>query len=1038
MKIARDFILERLEKDLIGPDGIDEILGSRPSDVYLTGILWPVKQHQEEDDEGELGSGSDDGAEDGCADESAPPRSVNKPSSAGVSFAFSGEGNFIVDITFGTYSEIKSDEKGSAKWQRKDWKISLDMVIENGFKEIAISEAPAGCILYTRVVSAKNLKLCTVTLANQSELSSDVSRSEIESATFFQVQVQISPRNSTKLVARPSTKAIIDDDDKSNALLYRASHEYATGHTCSAEWHFNHQAEIEFVKTSWIPRAIVPKTKESGHEVFNHLAELGANGPLGSDWLSKCRKEDLIAGLRELTLSYKAWLNIQTDKTADLEASMQDAAIKNLATCHQALTRMESGIELIENNSDVRKAFQLANAAMTIQRSWSNASEPLVWRPFQLAFILLTCESLLMRNHEDRKIMDLLWFPTGGGKTEAYLGLIAMLAFYRRLHYKNDPDKGAGTAAIMRYTLRLLTTQQFERASAVILACEAIRLGAYQTAVKDFDLGKKPFSIGLWVGGDATPNNAADAAIAMSGGGSGATPVQLKKCPCCGSTLEWKLINTDECCVQVSCADHSCILHFSGNTLPIHTVDTDVYTTRPTLLIGTVDKFAQITRSEKPRSFLGLDGGDPPDLVLQDELHLISGPLGTITGLYEVALDRLMTRENVRPKIIGSTATIRRASDQVLSLFDRETFQFPPPAIDSNDSGFAVIDNDHPGRMYAGVTSAGRSPKFTLQAVAASLLQSASILDPNDRDAYWTLLGYFNSLRELGGALVMMQDDVHDSIRLFADRNKENSRELEPPEELTSRRSQNEIVEMLDILKVPAGKAGCVDAVLATNMVSVGVDVPRLAMMLVNGQPKSIAEYIQSTSRVGRGRQPGLIVSVLNNSKARDKSHYETFTTWHQALYRDVEATSVTPFAPRSRDRALHAVLVALIRHLVDGMESSPRNIESADQTKIETLIREVVDRALRADPEEKEVRNELEALLNRWKLRLPQSYFNTHQPKSSLMQDADRAAALRAAHRSPGEAWPTMNNVRSVEPSTKFRLYFPPRTTADSGENNG
>jgi hypothetical protein len=376
------------------------------------------------------------------------------------------------------------------------------------------------------------------------------------------------------------------------------------------------------------------------------------------------------------------------------------------------------------------------------------------------------------------------------------------------------------------------------------------------------------------------------------------------------------------------------------------------------------------------------------------------------------------------PKIIGSTATIRRASDQVKNLFNRETAQFPPPCLDAADSGFAVIDFNAPGRIYAGVTTAGRSAKFTLQAVAASLLLSAQngTSDKQIRDPYWTLISYFNSLRELGGALVLMQDDVNDSINILARQRKERPRQPELIEELTSRRTQADVRDMLEKMGIRSNRPGALDVVLATNMLSVGVDIPRLGLMLVNGQPKGIAEYIQSTSRVGRGSVPGLIISVLNNAKARDRSHYETFSTWHSALYRDVEPTSVTPFASRARDKALHAVLVALVRHLIPGMLDRPA-LDPTAIAEARNLINDVVQRASIIDPEETAVRAELENLLDVWEQRSPQSYWWPYKVKNSLLQDAERAATLRAMGRMPGEAWPTLNNMRSVEASSPFRL---------------
>lgn len=692
---------------------------------------------------------------------------------------------------------------------------------------------------------------------------------------------------------------------------------------------------------------------------------------------------------------------------------------------------MAAGVTRIAGDAAMSRAFRLANLAMDLQHGWNPEKARLgmlEWRPFQLGFILLAVASVADREHPEREVMDLLWFPTGGGKTEAYLALIAFLAFYRRLSAGDGPDSGAGVAAIMRYTLRLLTTQQFARATSVLLACEAIRRGRiHSSGVSRDELGRTPFSIGLWVGGEAVPNKVKAAASALAGASDQPTPKQLVHCPSCRERLVWQHDEQADS-IHVLCENEECLLFDPQAPLPVWTVDEDVYRTRPTLLIGTIDKFAQIVRRKEISDLFGLSTGRPPDLILQDELHLISGPLGTVAGLYEAAIDRMFSSGGARPKIIGSTATIRRASEQVTSLFQRKTAQFPPSCLDAEDSAFAVVDPDAPGRLYAGITTAGRSAKFTLQAVAASLLQSADggTTDDRERDPYWTLVSYFNSLRELGGALVLMQDDVNDSLKLLAQRRNEPPRHPESIEELTSRRTQAEVREMLDRLATPVTQ-GALDVVLATNMLSVGVDIPRLGLMMVNGQPKGIAEYIQATSRVGRGGVPGLIVAVLNNAKARDRSHYERFPTWHETLYRDVEPTSVTPFAPRARDRALHAVLVALVRHLVDGMLEKPKlNDDAVDAAK--SLIDDIVQRSTEIDPDEADdMKRELENCLDTWKFRAPGSYWIPHVSRSrgssSLLQDAERAAMLRAVGRLPGDAWPTLNSMRSVEASTRFRL---------------
>jgi ATP-dependent helicase YprA (DUF1998 family) len=527
-----------------------------------------------------------------------------------------------------------------------------------------------------------------------------------------------------------------------------------------------------------------------------------------------------------------------------------------------------------------------------------------------------------------------------------------------------------------------------------------------------------PFSIGLWVGEGATPNSRRVAFDSRTDT-TLPSPRQLLECPACHGSLDFIQHGpTDP--VRVLCGTARCVMN--GAPLPAWTVDEDIYEFRPTLLIGTVDKFAQIVRNPKTAALFGVGSHAQPQLIVQDELHLISGPLGTVSGLYETAIDLILSADGSRPKIIGSTATIRRAPDQVLALFDRATCQFPPPGLDAGDSGFAVTDTraDSPGRRYVGVTTAGRSAKFTLQAVSAALLQAATALTQTERDHYWTLLAYFNSLRELGGALVLMQDDVNDTLKLLADRHGEPQRLPRAVEELTSRRTQQEVRSMLSQLSIHAGEDGALDVVLATNMVSVGVDIPRLGLMVVNGQPKTMAEYIQATSRVGRGPVAGLVMSVLNAAKPRDRSHFETFRTWHSTLYREVEATSVTPFASRARDRALHAVLVAVVRHLVPHMLESP-DLDADALDAADALIERVGERSRRVDPLEVDVGDELRERLRRWVRRKPHKYWA--RPSESLLQSAEEAAARRAAGRSVGQAWPTPNTMRGVEPASPYRL---------------
>lgn len=1025
----REAIVTRLRADLIGPRQGDETLESRPSDVYLSGILWPKNTAiapEEDESLGVAAGGEEDGKD---SAEPAQASGMRRPSTAGLSFATStteGQNARVrVTIRFATYTPA---EKGRAyQWTRVQHNIGpleLELAVGSFDKDVA-SDSIRRVRLNYRTVPFERGTLSTVTLVNES-VPLEPGRKAAEEATLFQVGFEIVATEGTTLISRPSRKRPVDDEDWSSALLYRGAREFAAGHTCSADWVASGAGvTVERVRTEWIPEAVVPAVNPDGHEVFSGL-DSGSLKPLSAGWLSTAKDPDLVAALQRLCDAYAAWIELQQAERGTLSGELAAAATRHLDEAARVLARMRGGVEFLGQHPVAARAFRLANLAMTTQREWSGRGA-LTWRPFQLGFLLLALESAVDGNHPDRGVMDLLWFPTGGGKTEAYLGLIAFVAVFRRLE-RAKPDEGAGVAVIMRYTLRLLTTQQFVRASAMICACEAIRTGAIRSA-DAAGLGDTPFSVGLWVGDKATPNTRQRAFDSWRDT-SHASPRQLLACPCCQRPLTWsQQLPTDE--VAARCTNDTCLLS-EANALPVWTVDEDVYAARPTLLIGTVDKFAQIVREPRTSVLFGTGALVRPQLILQDELHLISGPLGTLVGLYETALDLILSAGGVRPKIIGSTATIRRASEQVLALFDRKTCQFPPPGLTADDSGFTVVNPALPGRRYVGVSTAGRSAKFTLQAVAASLLQAAYAgLPAAQQDHYWTLVAYFNSLRELGGALVLIQDDVHDSIRLIAASCGETPRTLQSVEELTSRRTQSEITGMLQLLEHPAGHDAALDVVLATNMVSVGVDVSRLGLMVVNGQPKTMAEYIQATSRVGRGEVAGLVVPVLNSAKPRDRSHYETFRTWHGTLYREVEATSVTPFASRARDRALHAVLVAIIRHLVPGMLQVPV-LNDAAIDAAEVLIAQVALRAGRVDPLETDVEQELRDRLNRWVRRDPRRYW--HRSNDTLLQSAEEAAAKRAAGRIVGQAWPTPNSMRGVEPATHYRLTEGLRKKATDG----
>ena len=1053
MNDPRSVIIRRLETDLIGPKEAEELIDDRPTDRYLTGILFPqrsVLSPDEDDEAGEVGEPKDIGT----GLDGIKASSQFRPSSAGLSFAVLPTGDTpVLKVTVNSARYVRevidADEEGGTpakkKWRRvpKQADLLLDIVAlkANDLPVQDLGESGlSGASLHIRRAEWGDTLLVTLVLTNDKRPTKDRNREATEEAALFQVSASVECEQDCHFAPKPNRSAHSvdgDDDARSSALLYRNARQFAVGHTCSANWGDIVEDTVDLVETSWFPMTIVYETSAKGDDEFQTDTSKTA---LSAEWLAGTDAETLVSGLSAFIDAYGTWISKTEAGLGDLPESHLEQGRLHLTNCRDAKARMRKGIELLNSSPQVLNAFRLANSALSLQYSWRDDPYPsrLTWRPFQLGFALLCLESLANPSSTDREAMDLLWFPTGGGKTEAYLLLTAFTIFLRRIRAKGDPG-GAGVTSFMRYTLRLLTIQQFERAASLITACELIRLGQAPTGaavLPSHFTNDAPISLGLWVGAAATPNTVKDAESALNSNGE-SSPAQLKQCPVCKKELDWAA-DPDVTRIEVRCANEACILSSVIDSLPVWTVDEDIYREQPTLVIATVDKYAQIVRKAETASLFGAEkAANPPELIIQDELHLISGPLGSLAGLYEAAIDELCrTEAKQRVKIIGSTATIRRAQSQIGALFDRRSFQFPPPGLDYSNSGFAVENRDAPGRLYVGVTTVGRSAKYTQQAVVASLLQGATDrnLTDEERDGYWTLVNYFNSLRELGGALSLMRDDVMRSIADYAERHGEEKtkRDADTQIELTSRVNSSEIPRFLKDLERAWEDDDHIDVVLASNMISVGMDVSRLGLMVVNGQPKTIAEYIQATSRVGRSnRAPGLVLTLFNAAKSRDRSRYETFISWHESFYRDVEATSVTPFAPRARDRALHAPLVAMIRHLVDGMESAPGALEDhEDEARL--LLGRLVERIERLDYDEaQDAREQLEDFFDGWLDNTGLSHY-WHDYDDALLMSAE-AAAERGRRFRNSRKKPTPNSLRSVEASSSFVLlnYSKPRETS-------
>lgn len=1141
-----------------GPEEEFDRRESRVRDRYLTGMLAPQRSEDSQrqaasagksDTPGEAGvdeekdvdadlpdaldTGAEEDGEDATSDFVMPGGRTFCPSSMGLTFQVERSAeSLLVEATWGSYerkesiNQTKPDGSAYRVWKRRPAGGAVLIPLRQGGtgKLVPDPEFPA-VTLQGKVRLTPAGWIVTLFLVN-GQTEPPEKRAPKDPVWLFQVKLAVNDGAhpgraifTQRLTVRHShnhADEVTEQELQTLAMLYRKWPDFAVGHGVAVDAHRNkgsllaHRLETTFLPSTEVAQFAAPTADD--------IPALGGV-LLDMKLLAELPKPELLEGLGRLEQAYAAWIAAEEAKQSDPAENLSDhaeAARAAVRRCRRACSRLREGIATLAASPHAERAFRFANRAMWQQRVRTDFARRRktdatvtpeacdvpanrTWRPFQLAFILLNLSSVANPHDPDRSgehaVADLLWFPTGGGKTEAYLGLTAFTLAMRRLEpAKGGYDAQHGLAVLMRYTLRLLTLQQFQRASALICACEAIRRD--DTAL----WGLEPFRVGLWVGSKTTPNTlaAADEAVKalLDGNPSGrGSPHQLLSCPWCGTKItphhikvHLGVTGVGRCAVHCGDPLGECLFSEAKSPregLPVMVVDEEIYRRPPALLIATVDKFAQMPwRGEvqmlfgrvngfcSRHGFLSPDVDDsgqhnawrglprtnreehaqlrPPDLIIQDELHLISGPLGTLAALYETAVDELcswtLDGKTVRPKIVASTATIRRADEQIRKLFARKLEVFPPQGTDMADSFFArrrEPSADFPGRRYVGICAFGRKfPSALVRTYVAALGGAQSLFDAHDTlaDPWMTLTGYFNSIRELAGARRLLEDDIRQRLRKAPLRGLAERRlGFGDVDELTSRRSSPEIPRILERLEVKFSKAAQqqreadrkarpkhtvqapLDAVLATNMISVGVDVDRLGLMVVAGQPKTTSEYIQATSRVGRSRgAPGLVLTVFNWARPRDLSHFEGFGHYHDTFYQHVEALSVTPLASRALDRGLSGVLVSLVRLMESRLNANRSAGLLTDNDALMNQCLEIILRRagiLSDSPSSRaaqvaEIRNELHRR-REWWLGAAKS------PESAVLGYKRADGVLPLLHPSDGQRWELftcLNSLRDVE----------------------
>lgn len=990
----------------------EEVLPDKyaPIRLYGVGVLFPeipahsVEVDQNDAEEADLSTSDVDPTDNKelldslettseLDDSDVPLESTFRPRSIAVSIRTPNAREKIKVVLFGgVYKQISVKRLGIDElwWERQATEYVLEFDSDEDIKKIQFRNLDLAVGIES-TAQDDGSRIRTVWVRNDTFCDDPTKLSKY---ALFQAKLRIYTAN--VLEYETSNGASID----SLALLYSEKVRRSVGHGCDSKEQFLESESTWLIESESLPvfesKSSSPDISDDGRKYSISMYGLGTWNP------------DTISEIDRVIGNYSKWIKTLSISKEGLQEKFTEIADEHIAQCMQFHKRMLSGWEKVKNSSEIKRTFMDASLAMAQQRasvsiptrnfvSTSSSEFHLegfelernaesltgTWRPFQIAFILANIENVTSQSLNEKQKVDVIWMPTGGGKTEAYLGLAAFTILWER---RTAPGidralhKKSYTKVLMRYTLRLLTSQQVFRAASLICALEMIR------RENEIVYGERIIRIGAWLGGGTTPNTRDDAKEKyrkILQDPAGTPGFLLNKCPWCSTKLgevkDDKISGYEKVSIpgdskqirlKAKCVNPQCDF---VDELPVFEVDEDIYQSPPDFLIGTVDKFARLAwlfdhqkasdRSSAQR-ILGLTSGirtmPAPRLFIQDELHLISGPLGSIDALYEAALEKLCTLDGNYPGrtpiIIASTATTKNFDSQLFSLYGREGQLVPPPGLSIEDSFFARVEKEKPGKLYVGVCAGGNSGFLRNQGKVLALLgHAAAVLENTGEiaDPWWSNVAFFSSRRSLGQLDSLVETDLKSALfqirnlsgvssaKRDEDGKQLGNRYMSNKRQLTAI-SSDDVGAVLENLNIGNKDPGCIDLCFATSMIEVGLDVPRLGLMTIVGQPKSSSQYIQVSGRVGRSEgSPGLVISLLNPNVYRDRSHYENFTNWHDRLYASVEPASVTPFTKRSLQRTLGSVLTILLRVM-----SNDNKVQESIKSKWSEALAAISDRA--------------------------------------------------------------------------------------------